>query len=133
MREIKGKKLGDIWRQVPPDYYQKGVKNNLFQRIWHGEKQRKFRRITEGQEFASILDVGCASGFMSNQVKLVFSKSQVVGVDVYPEEKSSQKADLISNQRFLPISGWSSIYFGERKIDDIMITRFPPASALGVV
>lgn len=30
--------LGEIWDQVPPDYYKNSIKGNLLQRLWHTRK-----------------------------------------------------------------------------------------------
>ena len=39
------KNLEEIWQQVPPDYYQKGVRNNLFQWIWHTWKWHSMEKF----------------------------------------------------------------------------------------
>ena len=51
--------LKKIVKQVPPNYYARGVRNNIFQRYWHGRKWRilkEFLPKINGQ----ILDIGCA-------------------------------------------------------------------------
>ena len=35
----------EILGQVPPDYYEKGVKTNLFQRYWHTRKWNILKKI----------------------------------------------------------------------------------------
>ncbi len=89
----KFKNLEEIWRQVPPDYYQKGVKNNLFQWIWHTWKWtsmekffKKLKKVSFGNNKPSkILDVGCASGFLTSQIADLFPLSESFGVDSYTE------------------------------------------------
>lgn len=77
------KQLKKIWQQVPADYYQQGIKNNLFQYLWHTRKLQIFKKLTKGRKYRKILDVGCASGLMTNKVAKQFPGSQIFGVDVY--------------------------------------------------
>lgn len=77
------KELINIWQQVPPDYYQKGVAKNPLQWLWHTLKIASFKKLAGNTEFYSILDVGCASGFMANKISQLFPESKVTGVDVY--------------------------------------------------
>lgn len=76
-------KLKDIWNQVPPDYYEKGVKENILQRIWHTKKLSMFTSITTDIKCSNILDVGCASGTFTNNISNVFPKAKMTGIDVY--------------------------------------------------
>lgn len=77
------RKLQDIWNKAPPDYYQRGVESNFLQRLWHTEKISKLGQIIGDREFNNILDVGCASGFMTSKIALMFPKAKVTGVDAY--------------------------------------------------
>lgn len=81
------KELEEIWHQVPPDYYQKGVKNNLFQWIWHTWKWKSMQKFLRrlGNNTFKILDVGCASGFLTSQIAFFFPSSEIFGVDSYKE------------------------------------------------
>lgn len=65
MHNKKG--LKEILEEVPPDYYQKGVKNNLLQRLWHTGKLKAVIKFII-REPKKILDVGCASGWFLNKV-----------------------------------------------------------------
>lgn len=76
-------KLYDIWNKVPPDYYQKGTKKNIFQKIWHGLKIRSVKRIIKDYKFNNCLDIGCASGYMLSQIAQVYPHAKYYGVDVY--------------------------------------------------
>lgn len=79
------KTLEEIWQQVPPNYYQSGVKTNLFQWIWHVWKwnsmEKLFKELRDKQ--LKILDVGCASGYLTSQITAFFPNSEVFGVDSY--------------------------------------------------
>ena len=75
--------LEKIWRQVPPDYYQTGIKSNLLQRFWHSQKLKTLKLILGKKKFGTILDVGCASGSMTNEISKLFPKSKIIGIDVY--------------------------------------------------
>lgn len=75
--------LYQIWSQVPEDYYQKGVRNNFLQRIWHGNKLRVVKTLLRGMNFNNCLDLGCASGYMLSEVAKEYQSKEFVGVDVY--------------------------------------------------
>ncbi len=72
----------DVIEQVPPDYYQRGVKNNFFQRTWHTRKLKAILSQID-KEPKKILDVGCASGWFLSQVKGKYSKSECYGIDIH--------------------------------------------------
>ncbi len=79
------KKLTEIWQQVPVDYYERGITNNILQRLWHNKKITAFKNIVNNRNFGKILDVGCASGTLTNKISKVFPKSEIIGVDVYKD------------------------------------------------
>lgn len=73
-----------VIEQVPPDYYQKGIKNNLLQKVWHTRKLEVV--VGEIKETPhSILDVGCASGWFLFQLSKRFKKASCVGIDIYKD------------------------------------------------
>lgn len=72
----------NIFHQVPPDYYQKGVRNNLLQRFWHTGKFKAVLSLIESNP-KFILDVGSASGWFLSKMSKRFPKAKCVGVDVY--------------------------------------------------
>lgn len=73
-----------VIEQVPLDYYQKGVKNNVLQRVWHARKlQMVLKQIDNSPK--SILDVGCASGWFLSRIHKKYPKAKCTGVDIYKE------------------------------------------------
>ena len=81
---MKNKHHSDIIEQVPPDYYQLGVENNVLQRVWHTRKlEIVLGNIKNYPE--QILDVGCASGWFLSRVKKKFPKAKCVGIDLYKD------------------------------------------------
>lgn len=79
--------LEEIWKQVPPDYYQTGFKDNLFQKIWHTWKWDSMEKLFKELDTKplKLLDIGCASGFLTSQIAAFFTSSKVFGVDSYKE------------------------------------------------
>jgi len=74
--------LEEIWHQVPPDYYQKGIENNILQRIWHTGKADAVLSMVKGSP-ARILDVGSAGGWFLSQIASVYPNAECFGIDVY--------------------------------------------------
>jgi ubiquinone/menaquinone biosynthesis C-methylase UbiE len=101
-----------VLHQVPPDYYQKGVRNNLFQRIWHTGKLRNILGLIKDDP-RSILDVGSASGWFISQVSKNFPKAKCVGVDAYKDaiiygsKKYKHIKFIHSDAHSLPLDGGS--------------------------
>lgn len=71
-----------IIEQVPIDYYQKGIENNILQRTWH---TNKLAAVVSSIKFkpATILDVGCASGWFISKLAINFPAAKCYGIDIY--------------------------------------------------
>ena len=86
------KKLQEIWHQVPPDYYQKGVEENVFQKFWHNQKLKSVMSFIEmSKSPKSIIDVGCASGWFLSEVAKRHPEAKCVGIDIYKDAISYGK------------------------------------------
>jgi ubiquinone/menaquinone biosynthesis C-methylase UbiE len=98
-----------ILRRVPNDYYQTG---NFLQRLWHGKKWQTVRSLMGAKE-KRILDVGCASGYSTNQIGQVMPEAKLVGVDIdgefirFAREKYPQFRFLVADAENLPFRGKS--------------------------
>lgn len=80
---MRNHRLYKVWDQVPVTYYQRGVKNNLFQWLWHTSKIKLAKRVISQLEFTNCLDVGCASGYMVSRVLSLFPHAEYFGIDIY--------------------------------------------------
>lgn len=80
---MKNHRLYHIWDKVPVTYYQKGVKNNFFQWLWHSHKIQLAKKIIKDLNFKKCVDIGCASGYMISQISKEFPEAEYFGVDVY--------------------------------------------------
>lgn len=76
-------RLYTIWSKVPPDYYQKGVRSNVFQWVWHRIKISNTKKLLQKINFNSCLDIGCASGYMLSEITKAYPKAEYFGIDVY--------------------------------------------------
>ncbi len=96
-----------ILNQVPKDYYDSGVKTNLFQWIWHSWKWETLKPMLSGVN-GKVLDIGCADGNLTSKICAFLPDSKITGVDMY--KKSIQYAKrknpkvnfLIADARKLP-------------------------------
>lgn len=77
--------LEHIWHQVPPNYYQNGVKKNILQRMWHTGKLKTIADMIAryAKNPQTILDMGCASGWFLSELSKKFKKAKCLGIDVY--------------------------------------------------
>lgn len=76
--------LTDIWAQVPDDYFAKGVKQNVLQRIWHTGKLRAVARAFGSKPVESLVDIGSADGSFIHRLETQgVSSHLVVSVDPY--------------------------------------------------
>ena len=80
---MRSKDLDQIIRKVPVTYYQKGVKSNFLQKIWHGIKISYFKKIIQDISFSKCLDIGCASGYMLNEISNQYPNISFYGIDPY--------------------------------------------------
>lgn len=90
----------EILHQVPVDYYQKGVRSNLLQKLWHTNKLHALLDLVDESQIQpkKILDVGCASGWLLSEMKKVYPKSSCTGVDLY------DKAIAWGNKKYKTVS-----------------------------
>lgn len=70
--------------QVPPDHYDKEIKNNFLLRIWHQSRFRELKKILPEQENPGfkILDIGCHGGTATEVVSKKFPHSPVFALDI---------------------------------------------------
>ncbi len=75
------KTASELHKNVPPDWYYRSIKENVFQRYWH---KRRFEEVSKliDPVVGIVLDVGSADGMFT---KVILDKSKakkVVGIDV---------------------------------------------------
>ena len=77
------KKLKRILDQVPPNYYENGVKSNFLQKYWHTRKWHHLKEFFIGVSGKRLLDIGCADGTTTRQIKKILPSVRIVGIDLY--------------------------------------------------
>ncbi len=83
--KISSRRLQAIWAQVPPDYYDRGIDKNLLQKLWHKRKLAQVLKLLPKQKkgTAKVLDIGCSSAILTNEISRTLKKSKVTGLDSY--------------------------------------------------
>ena len=87
-----------LHRNVPPDWYQRGIKENLGQRFWHSCRFSNIAKLIEDSD-GKILDIGCADGTFT---KLILDRSKatlVIGVDILSSSVSYARKRFFKNKR----------------------------------
>lgn len=75
--------LRERHEHVPPDYYDRGVRESLFQRIWHRRRAPVLQSFLTGRG-GRLLDLGCHGGYVSSLIESV-SGATVTGIDISSE------------------------------------------------
>ncbi len=73
--------LEKIWLQVPSKYYEEGIRRNFFQKLWHNRKWMVLKETVEGKP-GTVLDVGCASGWLTARMAKILPEAKITGLDV---------------------------------------------------
>lgn len=99
--------------QVPPDHYDRGIKNNIFQKLWHKRRFAQVCQVLDARQSAGpgrILDIGCHGGTFTEIIGKRFPEAQVFGIDISPKaidyarKKRPQINFQIANAEKLPFS-----------------------------
>lgn len=115
---MKKKDFYKILSSVPPDYYQKGTKNNILQKYWHGTKINFALKILKRLSFRNCLEVGCASGYLISEVAKKHPEVRFHAVDVYEEAIKLAKRKY-SNINFV-VAEAEKLPFKNNQIDLIL-------------
>jgi 2-polyprenyl-3-methyl-5-hydroxy-6-metoxy-1,4-benzoquinol methylase len=71
----------DLHQHVPPDWYERSVKENFLQCYWHSRRIKEVGRYSETVT-GEVLDIGCADGYFTRKI-LDFTKSRkITGIDI---------------------------------------------------
>ena len=91
------KPLEKILDQVPPDYYESGVKINFFQKYWHSRKWHHLKEFLISVGGNRLLDIGCADGTTTKQIKKILPLTTITGIDLYKKaiDHAKRKASKI--------------------------------------
>jgi len=80
MSEVSKEKLDEYHRSVPPDYYDQGIKKNIFQWIWHKGRTNILPEVLTGVG-SRVLDIGCHGGYFTNEIAKRVGNG-ILGLDI---------------------------------------------------
>lgn len=123
---LSQKRLREIWAQVPPDYYDQGIKKNILQKLWHTQKSKQVlallpKDLPAGRQVLKVLDIGCSSGIITAAVAKTLSNSHVTGLDSYSaaigfaRQKYKNITFVVADAHNLP--------FGDKTFDLVICTE----------
>jgi ubiquinone/menaquinone biosynthesis C-methylase UbiE len=78
MKTLSAVKLHE---HVPPDWYYRSIKENIFQRYWHKRRFEEVSKLIEPVN-GKVLDIGSADGMFSKVILGKTKAKQVIGIDV---------------------------------------------------
>jgi len=92
VRRINRRELKQIWQKVPVDYYEKGIKINIGQRLWYTTKLATIKKISGDLRPLRILDIGSNGGNLTAKIAKFYPKAKIFGIDIYDKAvKYAQK------------------------------------------
>lgn len=100
-------------QSVPPDYYEKGIKSNPFQRFWHKKRFTEVEKFLKKIKAKRVLDVGCHGGKFTSIVSESLSKAKIFGIDIsreaisYADKKYPMINFVVARAEHLPFENSS--------------------------
>lgn len=91
-------KAAILHQKVPPDWYERGIKENIFQRFWHYRRFRNVGKLIEPTG-GKILDIGSADGTFTRVILGRSRADLVVGIDILPASISYAKKRFAKNKK----------------------------------
>lgn len=107
-------------QSVPANYYDNGIKKNLFQKFWHNRRFSEANKLLTDITAKDILDVGCHGGKFTSIILSQFPKANIIGIDISSEAIASAK-NKYPNINFL-IAWAEKLPFDDSKFD--LVTCF---------
>jgi len=95
---MKQKTAVELHQNVPPDWYERGIRENIFQRLWHYRRFRNVGKLIEPTG-GKILDIGSADGTFT---KIILERSKadlVIGIDALSPSVSYAKKRFARNKK----------------------------------
>ena len=67
---------------VSPDHYDRGIRSNIFQRLWHKRRFAEVGKVLDGISPRQVLDIGCHGGTFTEVISKKFLGAEVFGIDI---------------------------------------------------
>lgn len=108
-----------LHKNVPPDWYARGIKENIFQRFWHYRRFRNVGKLIESTG-GNILDIGCADGTFTKVILNRSKASLVVGIDTLSSSVSYARKRFAKNKKLkFRVAEAENLPFGKDKFDSV--------------
>lgn len=107
-----------LHRNVPPDWYQRGIKENLFQKIWHYCRFKNLGQLIKPTG-GKILDVGCADGTATRFILEQSKAELVIGVDVLQSSVDYAKKRFKSKKMRFLVAEAEKLPFKNNEFDGV--------------
>lgn len=75
------KQAADLHQHVPPDWYERSMRVNLFQRFWHLRRMSALRRFAKPVPAGEVVDIGSADGVLTAVIAEATGAARVRGID----------------------------------------------------
>jgi len=107
-----------LHENVPPDWYYRSIKENLFQRFWHKTRFKEIVKLVEKTD-GQILDIGSADGVFTRVISEKSGANKVIGVDILQRSVDWANNHWKSNKvRFIQADA-NNLQFGKETFDAV--------------
>lgn len=107
-----------LHENVPPNWYETSIKNNLFQRYWHTRRFSEVGKLIEPAK--NVLDVGCADGTFTKVISKKTGSENLVGIDVLKSSINYAKKIFAKNQKMsFKVADAHNLPFKESEFDAV--------------
>lgn len=71
-----------LHENVPPDWYFKSIRHNIFQKYWHNRRFEEVKKLADPVKNGKVLDIGSADGVFTRELLDATKASNIIGIDV---------------------------------------------------
>ena len=92
------KKAEKLHENVPPDWYYRSIRENIFQKYWHNRRFEEISKMIDPVK-GQVLDIGCADGVFTKVILDKTKAKKIIGIDLLKDSIKWSKKHWQKNNR----------------------------------
>lgn len=116
------KRAIELHERIPPDWYARSIRENIFQRFWHNKRFVEVGELIEDSSVygGKILDIGCADGTFTKVILDRSHADEIIGVDILKESIFFAKKRFARNKKMsFRVADAHKLPFGKVSFDGV--------------